>query len=85
MTLVTENDVQPAEEQSMMTVMTTSVVVKNPGGIRHVPEFPTIDFTCYPDSYCSTMINEEHLISGTHGKIVPGIMTRWYTSPAHLQ
>jgi hypothetical protein len=34
MTLVAENDVQPAKQQSMMTVMMTSAVVKNPGERR---------------------------------------------------
>ena len=62
-----EEPMQPAARQTMMTVIVTSTREQNPGGIRHVPEFLTIDYSCCPDSYCSTMRNEEYLISGTHG------------------
>jgi hypothetical protein len=62
-----EEPVQPAARQSMMTMMVTRTIYQNPGGIRHVPDFPTIDFSCCPDSYCSRIIKEEYLISGTHG------------------
>jgi len=37
-----EESVQPAARQSMMTVMVTSTIEQNPGGIRHVPDFLTI-------------------------------------------
>jgi hypothetical protein len=41
-----EEPMQPAARQSMMTVIVTSTIEQNPDGIRHVPEFPTIDFSC---------------------------------------
>jgi hypothetical protein len=37
-----EEPMQPAARQSMITVIVTSMIEQNPGGIRHVPEFPTI-------------------------------------------
>jgi hypothetical protein len=64
---VPEKPMQPAAQQSMMTVIVTSTTVPNPGGVRHIPEFPTITISSYPEGYCSTVIKEEHLSSGTPG------------------
>jgi len=36
---------QPAAQQTMMTVIVTSTIDQNPGGIRHVSHFLTIDFS----------------------------------------
>jgi hypothetical protein len=57
---------QPDARQSITTVMVTSTTEQNPGGILQIPDFLTIDFSCIPDGYCSMVINEEYLISGTH-------------------
>jgi hypothetical protein len=57
----------------MMTVMMTSAIEQNPGGIRHVPDFSTIDFPCCPDGYCSTVINGEYLCPGTRLSVPAGV------------